>query len=138
MAWPSSLDYSGSFSMSFDNENIQTEFISGRTRLRRRGDRNNDICSISVITDDSGYSLFKAFYETEINFGELTYIGPYYVGNTKKFTALMRMVQGSYTETYLSPNRWKLSFSSTILSRSFTEEIAVYNAVIANGGFPLP
>tara|TARA_R110002020_G_scaffold98979_4_gene235235 strand:- start:1802 stop:2215 length:414 start_codon:yes stop_codon:yes gene_type:complete len=137
MAWPSNIDYSGSFSRRFDNENVTTTFASGRSRVRRYGNRNNDLCSVEMNLTDNQYFSFKSFYEGEANYGQNTYTGPYYVGNTK-INGLLRIVGGSFKAAYLAPNRWVISFDFEVLYRNFTEEQVVYNAVVANGGFPLP
>ena len=136
MAFPSALCFE-TYTSQYDNENVQTEFTSGRTRLRRRGDRNNDVVNVSITTDDAGLTDFKTYFVGDAGSGGLVHNGPYFVGGIKK-NGLIRIIAGSYELNYLAQGVWRISYTFELLARQFTSEKVTYDAVVANGGFPLP
>ena len=136
MAFPSSICYE-TYTAKFENENVQTQFVSGRTRLRNYGNMNNDIASVSMTLRNSDLTQFKDYFENDAGSGGTNHQGPYFVGGIAK-TGLIQIIAGSYDLSYLADGYWRIKYSIRILYRNFTEEQVIYNAVVSNGGFPLP
>lgn len=137
MPFPTTEIKYNSYQSSHDADTIKTVFATGNSRVRKVIDKNDETVSVTAMTDANGLHAFNIFYYQELSNGADTFQGPYHVGIDKK-TGTLQIVDGTYSVRRLSGDVYELSFSFRIVDRDMTDEDAIYDAVILNGGFPLP
>jgi hypothetical protein len=137
MPFPTTEIKYNSYQSSHLSDTIKTNFGTGNSRVRKIIDRNEDTVSVTSLVDADGLNAFNIFYYQELNNGEEEFQGPYHVGIDQK-TGTLQIVDGTYSVRRLSGDIYEISYSFRIIDRDMTDEDAVYDAVILNGGFPLP
>lgn len=118
------------------SDNNLTRQTSGVSRVRPITGRSEDFVDVTLILTASELGLFRVFFVDEINNGADTFFGPYWVGGVEK-TGTLQII-GGYNSTPLGGGNFQVSYSFRIVNRDLSSENSVYDAVIANGGFPLP
>ena len=134
MPFPSELCYEQEYSYEVSPEVVHSSFISSNTRQRQMGNKRDDLHTVRIITDNTGFNDFERFVLTEQDNGADPFVGDYYVGGTLRQGSL-RIVNGQYSARYLTDDFWQIDYSFEVRDRSLIQENIVYDDVVSVGGF---
>jgi hypothetical protein len=71
---------------------------------------------------------FEDFVTDDIDYGSLTYTGPYYTSDVE-YTGTLEMIEGTYNCALVPPSSWEVTFQFELKDRDMTEEDTIYDVV---------